>query len=179
MTKEYRKKPVVIEAIQYTKENYGECVDFYGESFCGSLDDDIIIETLEGKYKVSLGDYIIKGVKGEIYPCKPDIFEMTYDDTNVLCKVGEPEWQTRFRNEYSELKERYNKLHKMLVKHDAGTLEFKPTCPIELLRKQKATMGEYLNILEVRAEIENIRGLDDDNPKLKSDYEIAKNGRFV
>ena len=156
MTKEYIKKPVVIEAIQYTKENYVECINFCGERFYGSLDDDIIIETLEGQHKASLGDYIIKGVKGEIYPCKPDIFEMTYDDPNVLCEVGEPEWQTRFKNEYSELKERYNKLHKMLVKHDAGTLEFKPACPIELLRKQKATMGEYLNILEIRAEIEKI-----------------------
>lgn len=71
-------------------------------------------------------------------------------------KIKEPEWQTRFRIEYSELKERYTKLHKMLVKYDAGTLEFKPTCPIELLRKQKATMGEYLNILEIRAEIEKV-----------------------
>ncbi len=41
----------------------------------------------------------------------------------------------------------------MLVKYDAGTLEFKPTCPIELLRKQKATMGEYLNILEIRQKL--------------------------
>lgn len=71
-------------------------------------------------------------------------------------EIKEPEWQTRFRIEYSELKERYNKLHKMLVKYDAGTLEFKPTCPIELLLKQKATMGEYLNILEIRAEIEKV-----------------------
>lgn len=71
-------------------------------------------------------------------------------------EIKEPEWQTRFKSEYSELKERYNKLHKMLVKHDAGTLEFKPTCPIELLRKQKATMGAYLNILEIRAEIEKV-----------------------
>nr|DAP61549.1 MAG TPA: hypothetical protein [Caudoviricetes sp.] len=71
-------------------------------------------------------------------------------------KIKEPEWQTRFKNEYHELEERYDKLHKMLVKYDAGTLEFKPTCPIELLRKQKATMGEYLNILEIRAEIEKV-----------------------
>lgn len=156
MIKEYRKKPVVIEAIQYTEKNYEECVDFCGESLCGRLNDGLIIETLEGRHKASLGDYIIKGVKGEVYPCKPDIFEMTYDGPNVLCEVGEPEWQTRFRNEYSELKERYTKLHKMLFKYDAGTLEFKPTCPIELLRKQKATMGEYLNILEIRAEIEKV-----------------------
>lgn len=68
----------------------------------------------------------------------------------------------------------------MIVKYDAGTLDFKPTCPIDLLRRQKATMGEYLNILEIRAEIENVRGLDsDDKPKLKSDYEITKNGRFA
>lgn len=71
-------------------------------------------------------------------------------------EIKEPEWQTRFKIEYSELKERYNKLHKMLVKYDAGTLEFKPTCPIDLLRKQKATMGGYLNILEIRAEIEKV-----------------------
>ena len=58
-------------------------------------------------------------------------------------------------------------------------LYFKPTCPIDLLRRQKATMGEYLNILEIRAEIENIRGLDNDNHKLKSDYEITKYGRFA
>lgn len=67
-----------------------------------------------------------------------------------------PEWQSRFKREYYELKERYMKLHKMLVKYDAGTLEFQPTCPIELLRKQKSTMGQYLNILEIRAEIEKV-----------------------
>lgn len=80
MTKEYRKKPVVIKAIRYTKESYCECVSFCGLSFCGRIDDDIIVETLEGKLKASLGDYIIKGVKGEIYPCKPDVFEMTYEE---------------------------------------------------------------------------------------------------
>ena len=67
----------------------------------------------------------------------------------------------------------------MIVKYDAGTLDFKPTCSIDLLRRQKAIMGEYLNILEIRAEIENIRGLDDENLKLKIDYEITKNGRFA
>lgn len=156
MIKWYKKKPVVIEAIQYTKESCEECVKFCGKDFICFIDDKLLIKTLEGDHRVSPSDYIIKGVKGEIYPCKPDIFEMAYEDPNVLCEVGEPEWKTRFKSEYSELKERYNKLHKMLVKHDAGTLEFKPTCPIELLRKQKATMGGYLNILEIRAEIENI-----------------------
>lgn len=104
---------------------------------------------------------------------------MNEENKNEL-SISEPEWQARFRGEYKELKERYNKLHRMIVKYDAGTLDFKPTCPIDLLRRQKATMGEYLNILEIRAEIENVRGLDsDDKHKLKSDYEIAKNGRFA
>lgn len=104
---------------------------------------------------------------------------MNEENKNEL-SISEPEWQARFRGEYKGLKERYNKLHRMIVKYDAGTLDFKPTCPIDLLRRQKATMGEYLNILEIRAEIENVRGLDsDDKPKLKSDYEITKNGRFA
>lgn len=84
---------------------------------------------------------------------------MNEENKNEL-SVSEPEWQARFRGEYKELKDRYGKLHKMLVKYDAGTLDFKPTCPIELLRRQKAIMGKYLNILEIRAEIENIGGLN-------------------
>ena len=55
----YRKKPVVIEAYQTDKE--------------------IEIETLEGTMKANKGDWIIKGVKGELYPCKPDVFKMTYE----------------------------------------------------------------------------------------------------
>lgn len=65
-------------------------------------------------------------------------------------------WKERMINEYKELKDRYEKLHKMLVKYDAGKLEFEPTCPIELLREQAATMGKYLYILEERAVIEGV-----------------------
>lgn len=74
----YRKKPVEIEAIQYVS-------DFDSKEltkFCPILKviaGDLIIPTLEGNMYVSLGDWIIKGVKGEFYPCKPDIFEMTYE----------------------------------------------------------------------------------------------------
>ena len=58
--------------------------------------------------------------------------------------------------EYRELKDKYDKLHKMLVKYDAGKLEFTPTCPIDLLREQASVMGRYLYILEVRALIEDV-----------------------
>ena len=62
----------------------------------------------------------------------------------------------RMIEEYQQTKERYEKLHKMLIRHDAKTLDFTPSCPIELLREQKAVMGRYLYILEVRAEIEDV-----------------------
>jgi hypothetical protein len=65
-------------------------------------------------------------------------------------------YKERMIAEYKEVKERYDKLHKILVKYDAGTLGFTPTCSIELLREQASVMGKYLYILETRAEIENI-----------------------
>ena len=66
------------------------------------------------------------------------------------------DYKERMKAEYHELKERYEKLHRIIVKHEAGTLDFTPTCPIELLKKQAKAMGEYLYALEVRAEIEGV-----------------------
>ena len=68
----------------------------------------------------------------------------------------ETTYRERIRHEYAELKDKYDKLHKMLVKHDAGTLGFEFNCPVDLLRRQAAAMGEYLYVLEIRAEIENV-----------------------
>lgn len=65
-------------------------------------------------------------------------------------------YKERMIEEYVELKKKYNKLHRLLTKIEAETLEFEPTCPAEILRKQKFHMGMYLNILEIRAEIEGI-----------------------
>lgn len=77
----YRKKPVVIEAMQYTGNNYNKVCDFVGKKLdkYDSKLPSLIIETLEGNHMASIGDYIIKGVQGEFYPCKPDIFEQTYE----------------------------------------------------------------------------------------------------
>ena len=66
------------------------------------------------------------------------------------------DYKLRMVKEYKELKDKYDKLHAMLVKYDAGTLDFTPTCPIDLLRKQASVMGQYLYILETRAVIENV-----------------------
>lgn len=79
----YRKKPVEIEAIQWTGDNRDEIWEFCPLSYfntdleTGMLS--LMVQTLEGSMQASIGDYIIKGVKGEFYPCKPDIFDMTYD----------------------------------------------------------------------------------------------------
>ena len=87
----YRKKPVEIEAVQFNGfdptsgqvtlserpkwliSEFGNRILFFGEK------DTLTIKTLEGEHIASVGDYIIKGVKGELYPCKPDIFELTYE----------------------------------------------------------------------------------------------------
>lgn len=69
----------------------------------------------------------------------------------------EPDYKERMKKEYWQLKDRYNKLHTMVTKHEAGTLDFTPSCSLELLTKQKAAMGQYLHCLEIRAEIEGIK----------------------
>ena len=96
----YRKRPVVIEAFHFTKENRlsnehwpewmhaawqrdrGTSNAIY-PTVEGTADGTLTIETLEGKHLVSFGDWIIKGVKGEFYPCKPDIFEATYEEVHA------------------------------------------------------------------------------------------------
>lgn len=66
------------------------------------------------------------------------------------------DFKERFKAEYLQTKIRYNKLHNMLIRFEAGTLDFKPKCPIGVLESQANFMGNYLKILEIRAEIENI-----------------------
>lgn len=65
-------------------------------------------------------------------------------------------YKERFYGEYWQLKIRYQKLHKVIIKYEAKTLDFKLTCPIELLRHQASLMGQLLYDLEVRAEMEQI-----------------------
>jgi len=77
----FRKKPVVIDAIQLSRVTHTECCEFIGDSLgpvnFGAVN--LIIKTLEGEMLAIEGDWIIKGIKGEFYPCKPDIFEATYE----------------------------------------------------------------------------------------------------
>ncbi len=92
--KKYRKKPVVIEAKQWHKAGDHSEVGYYrtpamdGQIVCGKcrtyrMHDHGWIDTLEGGHIVCPGDWIIKGIQGEYYPCKPDIFEVTYGPGRV------------------------------------------------------------------------------------------------
>lgn len=87
----FRKKPIIIEAIQLTRETVQECYDFIGAKHnfpeCGMgidpEDGQFKLTTLEGVMTVSVGDWIIRGIKGEYYPCKDDIFVATYDEVGA------------------------------------------------------------------------------------------------
>lgn len=74
----YRKKPVTIEARELTHEDIDDIA-----AWCNgiiTIPTGLIIETLEGDIRASMGDFIIQGVQGEFYPCKPDIFAQTYEE---------------------------------------------------------------------------------------------------
>lgn len=94
MIKKYRKKPVIIEAVLWYGLNTSEIKEFCGDKVEFAYYDAAwkagkspviaipFIKTLEGLMQANKGDYIIKGVHGEFYPCKPDIFEKTYEEVN-------------------------------------------------------------------------------------------------
>jgi len=104
----YKKKPVVIDAVQWTGENHREMFDFLtenafdkesmqvsGEHFYidhNKVEGGLIIKTLEGQHLASIGDFIIRGVKGEYYPCKPDIFHQTYEKVEDTPIWTDNEW---------------------------------------------------------------------------------------
>lgn len=74
----------------------------------------------------------------------------------TVALMNSADYKERFKAEYWQTKNRYDKLHRMITKCEAGTLNFTPACPISLLVQQKSNMGQYLHCLEVRAEIEGI-----------------------
>lgn len=157
----YIKKAVVIDAIQVKANNFDRICDFMGctpeqvlnpmsdiDEFGDSRDPylGVIIETLEGKMQANIGDMIIKGVKGEFYPCKPDIFKATYDK-------APQDYKDRIRAEHYELNERANRLSSFFQTAIFGNLSDEKK---ELMREQLRVMREYLGILGKRCELEGI-----------------------
>ena len=79
---------------------------------------------------------------------------ISIEKTSELMLSGD--YKERFFAEYWQTKIRYDRLHEMVVKYEAGTLNFQPSCSLDLLKNQKSAMGQYLYALEVRAQIEGI-----------------------
>ena len=119
MINKYRKKPVIVEAVIWTGNNLEEIKNFVDESLLYNIYDgawevgeapvivDMQIRTLEGNMSVSVGDYIIKGIEGEFYPCKPDIFKETYETVSM---VSDNDKTTVPMSEYRKLENKNKKL---------------------------------------------------------------------
>jgi hypothetical protein len=87
----YRKKPVVIEARQWTDDLSGDNIVRWSGCTVKADEDGLFIPTLEGVMRADLGDFIIRGVQGEFYPCKPDIFQATYEPEPHVSEDREPQ----------------------------------------------------------------------------------------
>ena len=144
---QYRKKPVVIEAIQFNGKNAEEIEQWSNNNVkAGPASEDTLtrsyleIETLEGMMTAQQNDYIIKGVKGEFYPCKPDIFEQTYDAETTTFKE-------RVVKEQEELSDKLVKLYTF-----GSTEKFKELDPVhqQLLIIQSEEMMTYNETLKLR-----------------------------
>lgn len=78
--KQYRKKPVVVEAVQLLDYSQAAPIIDWSSGIVNWNSDSLTCSTLEGELCISEGDWVIKGVAGEFYPCKPEIFEQTYEE---------------------------------------------------------------------------------------------------
>lgn len=166
----YQKKPEFVEAIRWTAELYNFleieklCNSAYYSAEWGD-NDCLIIHIGCDKTYAHPGDYIVKNSVGAVCCWDGYRFEETYELSETEGVKNEqksetipvePCWQERMQAEYHDLKTRYEKLHRMVTKYEAGTLDFTPNCSLDLLRQQKRHMGEYLHDLEIRAEIEGV-----------------------
>ena len=146
----YKKKPVVIEAEQFTDENKDRCVNFVTcncfPDFSGDGQPELKIQTLEGEMTASVGDFIIKGVNGEPYPCKPDIFAKTY---NPLVEKEFPAHQQRVVAEKVELDEKIEKL-KCFILDQKSLFKTLSSSQQGILVLQSQTMNSYSLILGMR-----------------------------
>ena len=109
MINKYRKKPVIVEAVTWTGNNIEEVKELAKNAVEHIIfvDNNLYIETLEGNMNVSVGDYIIKGIEGEFYPCKPDIFKETYETVSM---VSDNDRTTVPMSQYIKLENKNKKL---------------------------------------------------------------------
>ena len=124
MINKYRKKPVIVEAVIWTGNNIDEVKELAKNAVENIIfvNNNLYIETLEGNMKVSIGDYIIKGIKEEFYPCKPDIFKETYETVSIVSdndKTTVPMSEYRkLENKNKKLRNTINRLKRVIEKQE-------------------------------------------------------------
>lgn len=149
MATKFRKKAVEIEALKFEGGHVSmlECAEFIGEAAVTAMQTaSLAINTLEGLMKVSPGDYVIRGVKGEFYPCKPDIFAATYEP---VVEVSAPPTRTEEPTE-AELRRDIQSLQELQ----------RPTQPqghVEERARRITTLSLALEALRLREQIETMR----------------------
>lgn len=148
---QFRKKPVVIEATQWRGHGDHPAVVPYDPAVSGQHIKGIgpygWVNTLEGGHIVSPGDWIITGVKGEIYPCKPDIFAATYDAVPAAPGADLPPHQQRVLDEKRELDDR---LQKLVAFFSNPIFHGLPESEQIRLERQAVAMRTYSEILSER-----------------------------
>ena len=124
MINKYRKKPVIVEAVIWAGNNIDEVKEKKKNAVENIIfvNNNLYIETLEGNMNVSVGDYVIKGIAGEFYPCKPDIFKETYETVSMVSdndKTTVPMSQYRkLENKNKKLRNTINRLKRELEVED-------------------------------------------------------------
>lgn len=188
--KQYRKKPVTIEAVQFDGLNPTEIKDFVGENCEVEIYDNevtppvarIVIHTLEGDMEVSKGDYVIKGVKGEFYPCKPDIFERTYESEKPDKILGEAAEEYIKKERFRIMTEKNLKLtgdgaEMTLIDGELSNFE---KALEEIMKDAMGLVGDYISPLYIKERAEYLRKQmikeieDEGNAYSISDVEIVK-----
>ena len=160
MIKQYRKKAVTISAIQYKPSNIRATFAFCKPDLSNDALDGVaamraplFIETLEGTMEATYGDYIIQGVAGEFYPCKPDIFQQSYE---AATPDAEETYLTRMIVEYAELDTKYRKLSAALEGPRSKLIDDKNW---QWMEEQHQSMSAYKQTLAARIEYaENLAG---------------------
>jgi hypothetical protein len=150
LIQQFTKRPVTIEAIQFADDadTISNIHGFLGaDETCISYENPeapvLKIVTLEGMMTAQVGDWVIKGVKGEFYPCKPDIFEATYE------RAESSDFKCRLLVETQETAARLNKLNTFMASDNFPKL---PREDKDLLYSQQRVMSKYVQILGKRLE---------------------------
>ena len=124
MINKYRKKPIIVEAVVWTGNNIDEIKELAKNAVEHIIfvNNNLYIETLEGNMNVSVGDYVIKGIAGEFYPCKPDIFKKTYETISMVLDndkttISMSEYR-KLENKNKKLRNTINRLKRVIEKQE-------------------------------------------------------------